>query len=238
MKGGASLKEHAIVLGLNPYQEKHLIVHLQTHQQGKISALAMNARNSQKRFGGSLQVGHYVMANLNRGQSVENKLWRLDSVDLRDGFVHLRASYEAIESMSFYLSLVKELSPEGDSDPAVFVALGRMLRDSRDLDFSKHSIWSRLAFWSWWAHHAGFGDLTGAFESELRENGLEGIWHQILAQDEPNLASLFAVFVAKLDRDLGSDAEKRMYFDWVTASGLHWPHFESLHESSKRGYHL
>lgn len=232
---GPALKDHAIVLSLTPYQEKHLIAQFLTHQHGKISALAMNARNSQKRFGGSLQVGHYVMANLSRSNS-EAKLWRLESVDLKDSFPHLRASFESIDAMSFYLSLMRDLSPDEDTDPSIFVALGRMLRDSSLLDFSKHAVWSKMALWSWWSHHHGFGDMTAAFEDRLKTEGIEGAWHQILAQDEPNLASLFKVFAGTVERDLSPDYEKRMYLDWVNASGLVWSHFESLHDAQKRGY--
>lgn len=228
-------KDHAIVLSISPYQEKHLIVQLCTHAHGKVSALAMNARNSQKRFGGSLQVGHYVMANLSRSNQSDSRMSRLDSVDLKDTFSHLRSSFGTIEAMSFYLSLVRDLSPEGDSDPAIFVALGRTLRDSQILDFERHAQWSKMALWSWWAHHHGFGDMTDAFQTELRESGLEGAWHQALAQDEPHFADLFRHLVSAAIKDLSPDCERRMYVDWINASGLVWSHFESLHESQKRG---
>ncbi|HVJ65517.1 MAG TPA: DNA repair protein RecO [Bdellovibrionota bacterium] len=234
---GPELKDHAIVLSLAPYQEKHLIVQLYTLKHGKISAIAMNARNSQKRFGGSLQVGHYVMANLHRSNSPEgSRLWRLDSVDLRDSFAHLRASFEAIDAMSFYLSLVRDLSPESHVDEAIFVSLGRVLRDSVNLDFSRHAMWSKMALWSWWSHHHGFGDMTSAFERDLREHDLEGVWHQILAQDQPQWTGLFEVFRVALSEDLKSDVEKRMYVDWINASGLVWSHFEALHEAAQREY--
>ncbi len=233
---GPSLKEHAIVLSMSPYQEKHLIVQLYTHKHGKISALAMNARNSKKRFGGSLQVGHYVIANLNRSNVADSKMWRLDSVDLRDTFAHLRSSFESIDAMSFYLSMVRDLCPEGDPDAAIFVSLGRVLRDSSVLNFSRHAVWSKMALWSWWSHHHGFGDMTSVFERELKASDLEGLWHQVLAQDEPNLAELFRVFASTLEKDLPSDTERRMYLDWINASGLVWTHFESLHEAQQKGY--
>lgn len=233
---GPAIKEHAIVLSLAPYQEKHLIVQLYTHHQGKISAIAMNARYSQKRFGGSLQVGHYVIANLQKSNSADSRMWRLDSVDLKDSFMHLRHSFESIDAMSFYLSLVRDLCPDSNVDEAIFVTLGRVLRDSRDLDFSKHAMWSKMAVWSWWAHHHGFGDMTDAFEEELRTTGLQGVWHQLLAQDQPKWADLFEVFRVSLTSDLGSEVEKRMYIDWINASGLVWTHFESLHEATPRDY--
>lgn len=231
-----NFKDHSIVLSINPYQEKHLVVQLLTHQNGKISALAMNARNSLKRFGGALQVGHYVMANLSRSNVSDSRMFRLDSVDLRDEFSHLRASFMAIDAMSFYLSLVRDLSPEGESDSLTFVALGRVLRDSRVLDFSKHAVWSKLAFWSWWAHHNGFGDLTASFTTKLKDNDLEGVWHQLLAQDEPNILSLFEAIRVKVNVDLSSDYEKLMYVDWINASGLVWQHFESLQLSQGNNF--
>lgn len=233
---GVALRDHAIILSITPYQEKHLIVQLLTHKHGKVSSLAMNARNSKKRFGGSLQVGHYVVANLQRANSSDSRMLRLDSIDLRDNFSHLRASFAAIDALSFCLSLVRDLSPEEQTDPSVFVALGRVLRDSKELDFQKHAGWFKMALWSWWAHHHGFGDLTSAFESNLKESGLEGIWHQVLAQDEPQFLNLFHVFSVTINKDLPEDLEKRVYVDWLDATGLVWAHFESLHEPQKRGY--
>jgi hypothetical protein len=233
---GPQLKDHAIVLALSPYQEKHLVVQLYTHTSGKISALAMNARNSKKRFGGSLQVGHYVIANLTRSNASESRMCRLDSVDLRDSFAHMRNSFEAIDSMSFYLSMVRDLCPEGDRDSAIFVALGRMLRDSHLLNFSKHAIWSKVALWSWWSHHHGFGDLTSVFEKDLQATGIEGLWHQILAQDEPSFYELFEVFATQVERDLHVDTERRVYIDWINTSGLVWNHFEALHEATQGEY--
>lgn len=233
---GPTLRDHAIVLSISPYQEKHLVVQLLTHKHGKLSSLAMNARNSKKRFGGSLQVGHYVVANLQRSNATDSRMLRLDSIDLKDNFSHLRTSFASIDAMSFCLSLVRDLSPEGHTDPAVFVALGRVLRDSTVLDWAKHSVWFKMALWSWWAHHHGFGDLTSAFAPELKEAGLEGVWHQVLAQDEPHFSNLFGVFAATIQHDLPEGCEKMVYLDWINVTGLVWSHFESLHESQKRGY--
>jgi hypothetical protein len=222
---------HAIVLGSVALRETDKIVSLYTAEQGRVSAVAKGAARSQKRFAASLEPLSHVKAQLRVPRETggtEAPLWRIDRADIQSHFAHLRASYGMLENASFVLRIIRDLVPEGNSDPCLFKALGRFLRDTEPLQADIHSAWPRVAFWTWFAHHVGLGDFSRELEESIstaHPHWLK-VWHSALARPEPEFKALFTFMAENPLPPLGVDDEVRLYRHWVDISGIHWEHFE------------
>jgi hypothetical protein len=232
MRGaGAVVESHAIVLGSFPYQDVDRLVKFLSMEHGKITAFAPSAQRSLKRFGAAIEPMCHVIAHLKvprLADSGEAPLWRLQKVDLKQNFMHLRRNYAALETGVFGLRLVSDLLPDGPVDVAVFKALGRFLRDSEPLDFTRHRAWCQAALWTWLAHHLGFGDLSTPWEERYESLGetFWRLWHGCLASNEPDFRPIFAALIrAEVPVPTQRD-EIALYENWVERSGIHWDHFQ------------
>ena len=237
LRAGTSLETHAIVLGSVTLKESDKLFTLLTLDHGKISALGKGAAKSVKRFGASLETLNHVKASLKvpcqtpAGES----MWFLEKAELKSQFLHFRSDYSAMETGFFALRLVQDMIPEGMIDAALFRALGRFLRDSKDLNFSQQAPWVRLSFWTWFCHHLGFGDLSEPVEALFEQSspGWGKVWHLCLAQVEPKFQELFHALGSRPLPTLELHVEIMVYKRWVEITGMHWEHFEKWVSSKK-----
>jgi hypothetical protein len=113
-------------------------------------------------------------------------------------------------------------------DGALFKSLGRFLRDSSVLDLAKANWWAPLAFWTWFTHFMGFGDLTESFEKESPETMKRfwNEWHEHLARPEADFAGLFQK-CARADLPKLRPADLvAVYERWLQLSSMQWAYFE------------
>lgn len=225
---GSSLEVHALVLSVLSLKEADKLVHIFTPQWGIVAAVATQAARSQKRFGAALEPLNHIKAHLRvpRDPSAsEAPLWKLEKADLQDSFLHFRKSYELLESAFFILRLVKDLLPENASDVHVFKALGRFLRDSGGQAAETYPTWARFAFWTWFTHHLGFGDLSAGIVAN-KESGFVELWHRCLATQEAQFGPLFSALKTWQLPALTPVDEAKIYKKWIELSGINWNYFE------------
>lgn len=229
---GATVESPAIVLSSLRYQETGKIVHLLTPDQGRITVYAPGAVNSRKRFGASLEPMCFIQAQLRlaRDHGTGHSMTSILKADLRDSFLHLRTHSALLESGAFAVKFINEFLPEGQSEPVVFRAVGRFLRDSVKLsDPGRQALWARFAFWNWMSRHFGFGDLKEAWGSHRTgelSSFMLGAWNQLMEQTEPDFGRFFDVLVREKPPHLTRTDEGSLYGKWTEISGFHWPDFE------------
>ena len=99
-----------------PYRESDLIVWLVTREAGLVSAIAVAARKSRKRFSNLFDIGNLieVKATLRR-----KGMPRLDSGMLVDGFWELSQSVQALAATSHVVELTRRFSVEGQAEPEI-----------------------------------------------------------------------------------------------------------------------
>jgi len=228
-RAGDTIALPVLILGSLPLGEKDSIVRLISAEEGKISAVAKGAQSSKRRFGASLDPGNFGTAHLVVPRDPEGggvALWRLDRVDLRESFPHLRSSYYRLDCGLFAVALIRDLVPEGLGDPSFFRGLGRFLRDASFPELEKLGKLPRIAFWLWAAHHLGYGD----FAAEILKSGAwseieRAAWSHGLGVQVPDFAKLWTFF-ADRGKSLSAAQEIAVYRKWVEITGLSWPHFE------------
>lgn len=231
LRSGSTVESHAIVLGSNPFRDNDKMVRLMTLEYGRIGALAINAQKSIKRFGAAIEPMTYVKAHLKAPRNVETGdsiLFRLERVDLKDSFPHLRKDYKSIECASFVLRLLVDTLPEFVADPLIFKVLGRFLRDSQGFDFSANASWARAYFWCWLTKHSGYGDLMEPWRMEgLRLPPEFWVAWDASMDEEDVLLKEFFDFLSQCSLpERSSKHEVLLYQRWLELSGIHWDYFE------------
>jgi DNA repair protein RecO (recombination protein O) len=102
-----------------------VIVQLFTEQLGRISALARAARNSRRRFGGSLEPIHTLFVSLDeREHHALLALREASIVTVRD---QLASSLERLSAAGKALGWVRAATPEHTAEPAVWKGLTHLL---------------------------------------------------------------------------------------------------------------
>lgn len=107
----------AIVLRKTPYGDHDLIVDLLTAEAGRMTVRARGARRSQKRFGGALEIGTGLDAELTRGRRGH---MGLGSCDVRRPINRIRGDLDRIAHLSYVLEIARLTSREGEADRAHF----------------------------------------------------------------------------------------------------------------------
>jgi hypothetical protein len=234
-RGSGGHWEHALLLSSQAFREKDRIVRLLTLEHGKISVLAIAAAVSQKRFPPALLEGFNLLkVNLqpprNMESHSESTLWILNGAELKQSYDHFRVGYREIEWGVFPLKMVTDLVPDGPVDPVLFKSLGRYLRDSAVLDLGKIGWWLPLAFWTWFGHFQGFGDLTQDLEQmkSADESLFWEHWHDSLARSEADFLKLFKGFSGVKAPPISMDVMRVIYQRWLELSGMQWKHFEAM----------
>ncbi len=232
MRAGVTVRSHAIVLGCVVLAENNKIVHLYTSDFGRISALALRAVNSKKRFGAALEPFTHAMAFLKvprDNNRTEAPLWYLDRVDMKSSFMHLRESFEWLETALFVTSLVKDNTPEALSDVPLFQNLGRFFRDSQIAIHNKAlASWARIFFWVYFSRHLGFGNMASFFSPNFFRGStlLESFFQESPEGAQPNFSNFFGALKDIEIEKPTLQEEIGIYNKWVEMSGLHWKHFE------------
>jgi DNA repair protein RecO (recombination protein O) len=114
----------ALLLGRVEQGDNNLIVSLFTEQLGRVSALARNAKNSRRRFGGSLEPMHTLLVSLDEAQS---ELLMLREASLRDARSTLISSLSAMQCAGQALRWIKHAAPLRTPEPAVWRLIQALL---------------------------------------------------------------------------------------------------------------
>ena|GEM_PF-1341813 len=118
--------DDAVVALRRDFSEADRVIELLTCRHGKVSAFAVKAKSSHKRFVGGLELGSWLKVWLRPRAS---GLWRLEKVELVENFPGLRQSLEATAKAMYALELCKEVFQEGESMGGVFPALMRLMKN-------------------------------------------------------------------------------------------------------------
>ncbi|MFH1262702.1 MAG: DNA repair protein RecO [Pseudomonadota bacterium] len=125
-----SRETEGIVLRIIDYGESDRIVGFLTPDMGKISAFAMKARVSRKRFGGTLDLFHCLAIDLRPPRDPQGALWRLERVSLVEGYHGLRGDLRRLAAAGYLADCLWNLLGEGDPHPETYAwwkeALGRL----------------------------------------------------------------------------------------------------------------
>ena len=208
------------------------MVHLITEYFGKISAVARGAARSLKRFGAALEPFCLVKAqlkapkNLNQGHGTA--IWILESVDLKNSFMHLRQDYASLNAAASATRLILDHIPDGPIDIEIFRAYGRFLRDSELSQGGAQFEWNFVAFWSWVANFMGFGRLDTYLWESIGQRSPEFLkfWQSELSRPDAAFRKIFEG-LATLDLKRWTRGEReRLYQEWLRISALPWPFFE------------
>ncbi|MGI5861760.1 MAG: DNA repair protein RecO [Myxococcales bacterium] len=115
----------AVVLSAVDYADSDKVVTLLTDERGKVAVFARGARKSRRRFAGALEPFSLLEVQLceTRGDT-----FRLDGVELLDGFGELRGDLARIARAACAAELVRELCREREPQPALFALLCRYLQ--------------------------------------------------------------------------------------------------------------
>ena len=228
---GERVESHALILEVIDYQEGDRIVSLLTQKFGKISARALKAARSVKRFGAALEVGNHVLARMTAPGDREGALWRLEETEIRANFSGTRQSYARLETAAFVLNLVRQTMPDDENDLVVFQSLGRFLRGLEKLEnANERAPWVRTMFWCWLMNHWGHGNVVA--DQEILKSS------QILAKvteiAEPDFEAAMLAMGSENLPTLHFDHEVALYRTWLQRTGLIWKGFE-LWCRSKQG---
>jgi DNA repair protein RecO (recombination protein O) len=112
--------EPAIILSTVDYGEADRVVTMLTHGRGKLTAFAMGARKSKRRFAGALQPFTLVQARL-----VERSggTYRLDEADIHRSFPAVRQDLPLIARALYAVELCRELTRDREPHADLFQLL-------------------------------------------------------------------------------------------------------------------
>ena len=118
--------DDAVVALRRDFSEADRVIELLTCRHGKVSAFAVKAKSSHKRFVGGLELGSWLKVWLRPRASA---LWRLEKIELVDNFPQLRQSLEATAKAMYALELCREVFQEGEAMGGIFPALMRLMKN-------------------------------------------------------------------------------------------------------------
>jgi DNA repair protein RecO (recombination protein O) len=118
--------DDAVVALRRDFSEADRVIELLACRHGKVSAFAVKAKSSHRRFEGGLELGSWLKVWLRPRASA---LWRLEKVELVDNFPRLRQSLEATAKAMYALELCREVFQEGESMEGVFSSLIRLMKN-------------------------------------------------------------------------------------------------------------
>ncbi|MFN3200628.1 MAG: DNA repair protein RecO [Bradymonadia bacterium] len=109
------LTTEALVLRLIRTGEHDIIAHLLTRDEGPMSAIARGGRRSFRRFGGALEIGTRLNAQLIvRGT---RDLQTLESADVAGAVKKVRTDLDRINQLAYVLEIARLTAREGNADP-------------------------------------------------------------------------------------------------------------------------
>ena len=108
----------AVVLGKIPYGESDLIVTLYTRDFGKLSAIARHARQSKRRFAGSLE--SLAKAKVRVKERRGSELWTLSQSTVECSYLSLASNMDTFVPATYATELVRELTAREQPSSAIF----------------------------------------------------------------------------------------------------------------------
>jgi DNA repair protein RecO (recombination protein O) len=121
-----SHKTEAIVIQSMDFGEKDKLITFITKKYGKLKGIAKGAKNSKKRFAGSLDIFSYVTLDFFEKENLG--LARIESVSLIEPFSKINESIEKVTYGSYFVELVNEMVGEREENKAIFTLLLYFLR--------------------------------------------------------------------------------------------------------------
>jgi len=118
--------DDAVVTLRRDFSEADRVIELLTCRHGRVSAFAAKAKSSQKRFAGGIELGSWLKVWL---RPRAYGLWRLEKVEVMDGFPQLRKSLEATAKAMYALELCREICQEGEPMGGIFSLLMRLMKN-------------------------------------------------------------------------------------------------------------
>ena len=114
----ATQQSPAFILRKVNYGERHVILHLLSRDNGRVSAIAYNARASKRRFAGALEPLRIVEASLSPPRSGD--LYGLDEMEVVQDFPGIEDRLESITAAGYATELVRETWREGEDSRRLF----------------------------------------------------------------------------------------------------------------------
>ena len=138
---------HLLILKKIKYSEADLIIHALSQEGEKMSFLARGALRSKKRFGGGvLEPTHHV--KLTYSVSPQSDMHTLKEAQLLQGFEQIRTDYDKVEFALSALSVVSQVSMEGDSNSAtMYNLLGHLLKKLESVQNPQDLILLKVQFY-------------------------------------------------------------------------------------------
>jgi len=121
-----SHKTEAIVIQSMDFGERDKLITFLTKKFGKLKGIAKGAKNSKKRFAGSLDIFSYVTLDFFEKENLG--LARIESVSLIEPFSKINESIEKVTYGSYFVELVNEMVGEREENKAIFTLLLYFLR--------------------------------------------------------------------------------------------------------------
>ncbi len=144
----------AIVLGGIRLGEADKLITFFTNERGKLKGVAKGARRMKSRFGAALEpFTHCKLVFFDKGAE---KLARIEQCDIIHSFQSLREDWGGIERSSRMVDLVRQMTPDGQANEAVFDLLLqglRFLEAKKDPPLSVMLFMSRLIACSGYQPH-------------------------------------------------------------------------------------
>lgn len=113
----------AIILSSTDYGDSDRIVSLFTLEHGRLKAFAKSARNSKKRFGGSLEPTSLVDAFITVKENGLSRLEKTENCQIHD---NLLRQLESLALAMYACELIEQLTPEGLPLPRLFRLLAAL----------------------------------------------------------------------------------------------------------------
>lgn len=169
------LKEsEAIVLRTYPFRESDLLVILFTRLEGKLRGVARAAKKSRRRFGGALEPLTYI--KLTYEDRERQELARLDACEVIESPLTSEISYPRAVALEHVAELLDELSPDRESNDAVFRLALSVVRQLRSED-----LWLPVTYFElWMSRLMGYlPDLSECLACGRALNGSRAFFHAL-----------------------------------------------------------
>jgi len=118
-------RTESIILGTMNLGEADKLVTFFSLDRGRLSGVAKNARKSFRRFGAGLEP--FTHCRLHLYEREHQDLLRIESSEIITQHFTLSCELDRTAVGSLMLELVRELAPEGERNPAVFLLLAHIL---------------------------------------------------------------------------------------------------------------
>jgi DNA repair protein RecO (recombination protein O) len=118
-------RTEAIIIGSMNLGEADKIVTFFSLDRGRLRGVAKNARKSFRRFGAGLEP--FTHCRLQLYEREHQELLRIESSEIITQHFTLSCDLDRMAAGSLMLELVRELAPEGERNPSVFLLLAHLL---------------------------------------------------------------------------------------------------------------